>query len=401
MSARGLNLRAYLALTRGGTAPAGGLPPRPEGPLIWVHADNDEQGRALARLCGRLCLQRPEIAVMATGAVPDQPCLIRHPLPEDRPAAAEAFAAALRPDCALWAGQTLRPALIDAMARQGTHLTLLGATDAPWTSPAARWMPDPAAATLALFDRVHATDGDAMRALRRIGIEPERLRLSGILRDGGLPLDCDMAQHGKLAAHLAGRPLWLAAHLRAAEADLVLRAHRHALRLAHRLLLVTVPHNEDDTATIARAAADSGLRICHWDAGELPDENTQVMLVDGPEELGLWYRLAPLAFIGGSLAPGHGGQDPFEAAALGCALLYGPNVGQHLTAYTQLVEAGAARIVRDADSLAAAVSHLVAPDKAAAMAHAGWRVISEGAALVDTVIAEVLDQLDLRAKASA
>lgn len=396
MTARGLSLRAYLALARGRAPLPGDLPLRPDGPLVWVHAETDEQGRALAHLCGRLRLQRPDVSVIATGAVPDLPGLPRIALPEDRPAVCDAFAAALRPDCGLWAGQALRPALLDAMARQGTWLALLAAADAPWTSPAMRWVPDPAAATLALFDRIHATDAAAMRALRRYGVEPERLRLSGILRDGGLPRDCDTAMHGKLSGHLAGRPVWLAAYLREAEADAVLHAHRQALRLNHRLLLIAVPCDDRAADRLARAAGAGQLRACNWDAGETPDENTQVMLVDGPEELGLWYRLAPLAFIGGSLAPGAGGEDPFEAAALGCALLYGPNVGQHLGAYTQLVEAGAARILRDADSLGSAVSHLVAPDKAAAMAHAGWRVVSEGAALVDTVIAEVLDTLDAR-----
>ena len=104
--------------------------------------------------------------------------------------------------------------------------------------------------------------------------------------------------------------------------------------------------------------------------------------------------MAPLAFLGGSLTAGHGGNDPFEAAALGTAILYGPNVGQHLAAYSLLVEAGAARIVRDADSLTSAVSNLIAPDQAAAMAHAGWDAVTAGAALVDSVIAEIVERLD-------
>ena len=130
----------------------------------------------------------------------------------------------------------------------------------------------------------------------------------------------------------------------------------------------------------------------------MPDENTQVFVAENPGELGLWYRLAPLSFLGGSLVPGHGGHDPFEAATLGSAILTGPTSGG-IGAYTRLVEAGAARIVRDTDSLAAAVSNLIAPDQAAAMAHAGWDVISAGAALADAVVAELGDLLDKRGAA--
>jgi 3-deoxy-D-manno-octulosonic-acid transferase len=197
-----------------------------------------------------------------------------------------------------------------------------------------------------------------------------------------------------VAETLTGRPVWLAAHLRADEAGDILRAHRQAMRLTHRLLLIIAPATPEDGNSIAQMLESSGLRCIDWDNGDLPEYSTQILLARNDDELGLWYRLAPLAFMGSSLVAGHGGSDPFEAAALGTAILYGPNVGQHLGAYTQLVEAGGARIVRDAESLEAAVQHLIAPDKSAAMAHAGWDVISAGAQLVDMLMAEIGERLD-------
>ncbi len=188
--------------------------------------------------------------------------------------------------------------------------------------------------------------------------------------------------------------MWLAARLRAAEVNDILRAHRRAVRMAHRLLLIIVPHDEAEAPAIARAVEAEQMRCANWDAGETLDDNTMVLMAEGPEELGMWYRLAPLAFLGGSLVAGHGGHDPMEAAALGTAILYGPNVGGHLAGYTRLVEAGAARIVRDADSLASALTNLTAPDQAAAMAHAGWDVATASAALVDQVVNEICEELD-------
>lgn len=126
----------------------------------------------------------------------------------------------------------------------------------------------------------------------------------------------------------------------------------------------------------------------------MPDENTQVLLVSDDSELGLWYRLSPLCFLGGSLAGKTGGQSPMMAAALGSAILYGPNVGRHLESYSRLVAAGAARIVKDMESLSAAVSHLIAPDRAAAMAHAGWNVVSAGAETADLMLSQVNEWLD-------
>ena len=92
-----------------------------------------------------------------------------------------------------------------------------------------------------------------------------------------------------------------------------------------------------------------------------------------------------------------GGCDPLDAAALGSAVLYGPKVRHYMASYSRLAAAGAARIVNDSDALGAAVSTLIAPEHAAAMAHAGWDVISQGAALTDRVLDLVQDALDLEA----
>ena len=67
---------------------------------------------------------------------------------------------------------------------------------------------------------------------------------------------------------------------------------------------------------------------------------------------------------------------------------------RYLDSYSRFAEAGAARIVRDANTLASAVSRLIAPDKSAAMAHAAWEVASRSAALTDRIADLVHDRFD-------
>lgn len=397
---RALSLTAYLTYARGGGAASAPEPlRRPSGPLVWAHADSPQRGRALASLCGRLRLQRPEVTTVHSGALPAQAEAMQVTLPGEHPGECEAFVTAMKPDVLLWAGQRLRPALLHAAAASGCTLIGLDAADAAWPTDAPRWLPDPASGALSLFSHVFTQGNAASRRLRRMGVSGPVLHEAAPLLDTAPPLDCPESLHEEMATTLTGRPVWLAAHLRAEEIGDVLSAHRHAVRLAHRLLLIVVPATARDEALISRAVRGSQMRVCDWDSGEMPDEYTQILLATSPDELGLWYRLAPLAFLGGSLTPGIGGQDPFEAASPGAAILYGPNVGKHLDSYSLLVEAGAARIVRDADSLGTAVSHLVAPDQAASMAHAGWDVISSRAALVDEVLTLVGDVLDAKRSA--
>ena len=61
-------------------------------------------------------------------------------------------------------------------------------------------------------------------------------------------------------------------------------------------------------------------------------------------ELGLFYRLAGIAFVGGSLVA-KGGHNPFEAARLGCAVLHGPDMSNCATMAAALAVAGAAETV--------------------------------------------------------
>ena len=111
--------------------------------------------------------------------------------------------------------------------------------------------------------------------------------------------------------------------------------------------------------------------------------------------MGLWYRLAPITFMGSSLQSGQWGRDPNEPAAHGSAILYGPYVRRYLSSYTRFAEAGAARIVRDAETLGTAVKRLIPADQSAAMAHAAWDVASQSAGVTDKILDLVQDTLDI------
>jgi 3-deoxy-D-manno-octulosonic-acid transferase len=128
-------------------------------------------------------------------------------------------------------------------------------------------------------------------------------------------------------------------------------------------------------------------------AEQYPDSETQVYIPDG-SEYGLWYRLAPVTFLGGSLAGDGCARNPMEPAALGSAILYGPNAGAYGPAFGRLGPARAARMVGSGGDLAAALGDLLSPDRAARQAEAAWTIASEGAeatAIVLKAIRAVMD----------
>ena len=140
--------------------------------------------------------------------------------------------------------------------------------------------------------------------------------------------------------------------------------------------------------------AEQGLRVARRARGDPVTRDTQVYLADTMGELGLFYRLAGIAFVGGSLVA-KGGHNPFEAARLGCAVLHGPDMSNCAAMAAALAAAGAAETVSGAAALAQSVSALLADQRLRAeRAAAAARVAAAGLGILDAVLERLAPWLD-------
>ena len=389
---RSLALGAYLALAGLSGRRGEPEPPRPEGPLLWVHADGPERLPAVAALAERLWPE--DVAMLLTlprrfepPPAPGQ--LLLRPAPFEAGTAVRAFLEHWAPDVLLWVGGGLRPALL--ARTRAPKLLVEGAPEPGLLARGSGW-PGLARAVVPLFERALVRGDAGAERLSRAGLPEERLELAGPL-DAPVPvLPCNERERRDLSQSIGTRPVWLAADIPLAELPAVVSAHRFASRSAHRLLLILTPRAPDEVPVMARLLGEAGLRVALRAEGDEPDEATQVYLTDGASEMGLWLRLAPLAYLGGTMPGGPGGRCPFEAAALGLALLHGPVTASHGEAWARLDTAGAARVVANAAELGRGVEALLAPDRAAAMAQAGWDVSTRGAEVMNRVIELILER---------
>ncbi|MEM9250104.1 MAG: 3-deoxy-D-manno-octulosonic acid transferase [Pseudomonadota bacterium] len=237
-----------------------------------------------------------------------------------------------------------------------------------------------------------AHDANAVRRLRALAPTGARIEALGHVRPIFAPPGCRDGERDALAQALRSRPVWLAAYPGMQEMPAILAAHRAALRGAHRLLLIVATDSEAAGSALAADLRAEGWQVARRGAEAEPDDTVEIFVADAPEEIGLWYRLAPTTFLGGTLA-GPAAQDVAGPAALGSALIAGPRGGNPTTAETALFarlrDGGGLRSVSDADGLALAVADLLSPDKAAAHAHAAWDVISDSARVLERIAAEV------------
>lgn len=228
--------------------------------------------------------------------------------------------------------------------------------------------------------RILVTDENSRQVIQACGALPDRVSVTGPVSDLREPLGCLEPERAMLADQLARRQVWLAAALPPSEEIAWLTAHRAALRHSHRALAIVMPADPARGPDLTRWLESEGLTVAERARDEEPEPDIQVLVADDPAEMGLWYRLASVCFMGGTLS-GHdsAARHPFEPAALGSAILHGPYTERHQTAWGQLDGACAARPVRDAAGLAQGVADLIAPDQAAQLATNAWAVATGGA----------------------
>jgi 3-deoxy-D-manno-octulosonic-acid transferase len=379
---------------------------RPSGPLLWLHAASVGESMSLLSLTERIAAERPAIEIlMTTGTVAAarlletrMPERMRHQYaPVDLAAAVDRFLDHWRPDLAIWVESELWPNLVLATQRSGVPQILVNARLSARSLQRWRAVPGLVRPMLRAFSLVLAQDDRQAERFRRLGAGS--VACVGDLKMAAAPLAADPAALAALRRQTAGRPLWLAASTHPGEEEIVAAAHARVARNHPRLLTILAPRHPPRGPVIAQALRPGHPHLARRAAGDGITDDTGIYLADTLGELGLFFRLVEIAFIGGSLV-GKGGHNPFEAARLDCAVLHGPDMTNCAAMAAALDDAGAAIRVHDVASLADAVSRLIAdPDERARRAAAGARVAAGGAGAADAVLARLAPWLDALAPA--
>jgi 3-deoxy-D-manno-octulosonic-acid transferase len=331
--------------------------------------------------------------VPALEALPDG--LNMSQAPEERLSIVRRFLTHWDPDCLIWVGGGFRPALIEQAHLSGIPMMSIDAPNSHNTLAISQIIPGLRTATLGLFEHVFAANVNQSIPWRRAGLSSDDIEVLGYMEEGTAVPQFDEAELEALSTEIGTRPVWFAAQIATGEISDVMRAHKAALRRAHRLLLIVSTQDPNMIPLIETHCADQGLNAVSRTNQAKISEPVQVLIVNAGDEDGLWYRLSPVSFLGQSITQG-GGSDPYPAAVFGSAIVHGPNVSNHSGGYARFRASKATRVVKCGSSLGDAINELLAPDSAALMANAAWDVCSTGAEMTDRVAALTQDILDMR-----
>jgi 3-deoxy-D-manno-octulosonic-acid transferase len=302
-----------------------------------------------------------------------------------------------RPDLIVLAGEPLPGDLIQGAAEQGIGLFWVDAGPAPRLDRRGL-LPGRLRRCLTAMAEIHARDAGSAQALQRLTGGAVPVMASGLLARHPPARPCNASELEALRGAVAGRPVWLAYSLPEAEFDAALAAHVAALRQAHRLLLIATPRNAQDGPELAARAAARGLETARRLAEQDIAPTTQVYVADAEDDPGLFLRLAPVAWLGGSLTPGAGAPPAQPAAALGTALIVGREAERGFV--DALCAVGAARRIGRPGDLGPALGTLVAPEAGAAAALQAWTLATQGADVTGTVAQAICDWLVLNRRPS-
>jgi 3-deoxy-D-manno-octulosonic-acid transferase len=374
---------------------------RPPGPLVWVHAASVGEATAMLALIERLLRERPGLQILVTTGTVTSARLLETRLPShawhqfapvDLPHWIGRFLDHWRPHLALWVESELWPNLILETHARGVPMVLLNGRLSASSFTRWQWFPGLIRPVLGAFELCLAQDHEQAERLRRLGAR--RVAMAGDLKAAADSLPVDALQLESLRQQIGRRPVWLAASTHSGEEEIIADVHREISVIRSDLLTVIVPRHPARGDAIAGMLSDRGLRTARRCRGEPITDWTDIYLADTMGELGLFYAVAGIAFVGGSLVA-KGGHNPFEAARLDCAVLHGPHVCNCAGMMAVLDAVGAAETVSNAGELAAAVSTLLAdPQLRAERAAAGRRVAAAGLGVLDAILARLAPWLD-------
>lgn len=336
---------------------------RPPGPLVWIHGASVGEVLAAAELVDRL--RALNVRVLLTSGTRTSadivarrfpPDVIHQFIPFDVPVFVERFLDHWKPGLGLFIESDLWPNLLLSASARRIPLVLINGRMSPRSFP--RWQ------------KARATIGTLLSrfdlCLTQSDVDHERFAALGspnVITSGNLKLDikalpADPERFDRLKAATGRRTVFVAASTHPGEEEIIIAAHRHLAADIPSLLTVIVPRHPQRGPAIAQMVANARLQTALRSRDDLPSADTDIYVADTMGELGLFYRLAPVVFMGGSLVA-HGGQNPIEPVKLDAAILHGPHIFNFADLYAELDHAEGALLARDPGEFVTLLRHLL------------------------------------------
>ena len=339
--------------------------PRPDGKLFWLHGASVGESISMLPLINKILETYPDAHVMVTTGTVTSADVMQKRLPErafhqfipiDNPIFTTRFVKYWHPDVALWFESEFWPAVLSSIKRKNIPLILINGRISNKTFKRWQQFDFVCKELLSCFSLcLGQSEEDAYR-LKVLGAK-ETICL-GNLKYAGLPLPVDENAKQDLLGQIKNRPLWLASSTHDDEEIRIAKVHKRLKQKFPDLLTIIAPRHPNRGAEIATEINKIDLTTALRSENEKITPKTDIYIANTIGEMGLWYDIANIVFIGGSLIP-HGGQNFIEPSRVRDATIVGPHMHNFSDAMARAKKADAVIQVSDTLELEETVASLL------------------------------------------
>lgn len=339
---------------------------RPEGRLIWFHGASVGESISMLPLINRLLEIYDDAHVMVTTGTTTSADIMAKRLPNrafhqyipiDNPAFTTRFLRHWHPDLALWFESDFWPAMLSGIKKRGIPLVLVNGRIS--NKSFKRWQQFDFISRELLGCFTFCLGQSEEDAYRLKVLGAKETACLGNIKYAGLPIPVDAEKLAELKRRIGSRPVWLVSSTHHDEEAKIARFIPEIKEAAPELLTIIAPRHPQRGYEVNSAVKEiSGLSTCLRSTGDEITPETDVYIADTIGEMGLWYSLCPLVFIGGSLIP-HGGQNFMEPSRMRDAVIVGPHMHNFTDAMNRAKKADAIIQVNDVLELKDTVINLL------------------------------------------
>lgn len=340
--------------------------PRPAGSLVWIHAASVGEAISVLPLINSITDKYKKINVLLTTGTVTSAKILEQRLPSrtfhqyipiDKMVTVRRFLEHWKPDLALWVESELWPNLIIETHKTGCQMIQINARLSENSYEKWKRGRHLAERMLRCFALSLVQSEDDGKRLADLGAK--NVKYIGNLKFDAPPLPSDPKETGNLLSMIGERHIWLAASTHKGEELIVANTHKKLKETYPDLLTIIAPRHPQRCEEICQELADfEDMEVAVRTKGDNIKDSTDIYIADSVGELGIFFRLTGIVFMGGSLVD-HGGQNPLEAARLECAIITGPHIKNFAGIYKELKDEGAYIEVNNEAELVRAVSSLL------------------------------------------
>lgn len=343
---------------------------RPQGDLIWLHAVSvGELNSALILLDEILKADSKANILVTTTTITSASLLanklnayqgrvIHQFLPFDSYFIVKKFLNYWQPKTMILLESEIWPNLISQSKKRGIKTVLVNARMSPKSFEKWQFAQKIGFHIFNQFDLIFSQT--ALDQQRLTTLSQQEVLFLGNLKSQAANLECDQEKLQQLQQQIKNRKLWLAASTHKGEEEIIISAHKKLKEKFPDILTILVPRHPVRGDEIIALMPD--LTFSQRSQNQAITDKTELYFADSLGELGIFYRLCDIAFIGGSIAD-VGGHNPFEAIKLNCAVISGRNSFNFKEIYALLEEKMAYFLVQNESDLVNMVAELLTNDK--------------------------------------